>query len=62
MAVDIQGRSNGLRSGQFDIIHTANADEIAKFEGDEEFVLLQANDFGATSYICLLYTSDAADE
>lgn len=53
VAVDIQGRSNGLRSGQFDIIHTANADEIAKYEGDGEFVLLQANDFGETSYILL---------
>ncbi len=50
VAVDIQGRSNGLKSGQFDIIHTANADEIAKFEGNDEFKLLQANDFGATSH------------
>jgi peptide/nickel transport system substrate-binding protein len=53
VAVDIQGRSNGLKSGQFDIIHTANADEIAKYEGDPDFVLLQANDFGETSYILL---------
>ncbi len=53
VAVDIQGRSNGLKSGQFDIIHTANADEIAKFEGDDEYVLLQANDFGETSYIMI---------
>ena len=52
VAVDIQGRSNGLKSGQFDIIHTANADEIAKYENDD-FVLLQANDFGETSYILL---------
>lgn len=51
VAVDIQGRSNGLQAGQFDIVHTANADEIAKFEGDDEFVLLQANDFGETSHI-----------
>lgn len=53
VAVDIQGRSNGLKSGQFDIIHTANADEIAKFEGDDELVLLQANDFGETSYFLI---------
>ncbi len=53
VAVDIQGRSNGLKSGQFDIIHTSNADEIAKYEGDEDFKLLQANDFGATNYILL---------
>ena len=50
VAVDIQGRSNGLKAGQFDIIHTANADEISKYEGDSDFVLLQANDFGETSY------------
>jgi peptide/nickel transport system substrate-binding protein len=53
VAVDIQGRSNGLKSGQFDIIHTANADEIAKYEGDSEVKLLQANDFGETNYILL---------
>ncbi|MEM7341701.1 MAG: ABC transporter substrate-binding protein [Actinomycetota bacterium] len=53
VAVDIQGRSNGLESGEFDIIHTANADEIAKFEGDAEFKTLQANDFGETNYILL---------
>jgi peptide/nickel transport system substrate-binding protein len=53
VAVDIQGRSSGLQSGQFDIIHTANSDEIAKFEGDEEYTLLQANDFGETNYILL---------
>ncbi len=50
VAVDIQGRSNGLKAGQFDIIHTANADEIAKYEGDDDFVLLQANDYGETSH------------
>ncbi|MGI9597866.1 MAG: ABC transporter substrate-binding protein [Acidimicrobiales bacterium] len=53
VAVDIQGRSNGLKSGQFDIIHTANSDEIKKYEEDGEFVLLQANDFGETNYILL---------
>ncbi|WP_419841376.1 ABC transporter substrate-binding protein [Candidatus Poriferisodalis sp.] len=50
VAVDIQGRSNGLKAGQFDIIHTANADEIAKYIGDDDFVLLQANDYGETSH------------
>ena len=29
VAVDIDSRSNALRSGQFDIMHTANADKIA---------------------------------
>ncbi|MEL7158666.1 MAG: ABC transporter substrate-binding protein, partial [Actinomycetota bacterium] len=53
VAVDIQGRSSGLQAGQFDIIHTANADEIAKYEGNADFKLLQANDFGETNYILL---------
>lgn len=50
VATDIVSRSNGLRSGQFDIIHTSNADEIAKYESDPDFVTLQANDFGETNY------------
>ncbi len=53
VAVDIQGRSNGLKAGQFDIIHTANGDEIAAYEADGEFKLLQANDFGETNYLML---------
>jgi peptide/nickel transport system substrate-binding protein len=53
VAVDIQGRSNGLQSGQFDIIHTANGDEIAKFVDDDAFTTIQADDFAETSYILL---------
>ncbi len=50
VAVDITGRSNGLRGGQFDLMHTSNADEIAKYERDPDFVTLQANDFGETNF------------
>lgn len=53
VAVDIQSRANGLKSGQFDIIHTANADEINKFLTDEDFVTLAANDFGETSHVLI---------
>ncbi len=53
VAVDIQGRSNGLKSGEFDIIHTANADEISKYEGDDAFKLLTADAYGETNYILL---------
>ncbi len=53
VAVDIQGRSNGLKSGEFDIIHTANADEIAKYDGNEDFKVLTADAYGETSYILL---------
>ncbi|WP_423922120.1 ABC transporter substrate-binding protein [Candidatus Poriferisodalis sp.] len=50
VAVDIQDRSNGLKAGQFDMIHTSNADEVSKYEGDSDFVTLQANDYGETNY------------
>ena len=50
VSVDIAGRSNALRGGQFDIIHTSNADEIAKYESDPDFVTLQANSFGETNF------------
>ncbi len=53
VAVDIQGRSNGLKSGEFDIIHTANADEVSKYEGDDAFTLLKADAYAETSYILL---------
>ncbi|MDH3681442.1 MAG: ABC transporter substrate-binding protein, partial [Acidimicrobiia bacterium] len=53
IAVDIASRTAGLRSGQFDIIHTANADEIAKFRGEEGFVNIEANKFGETSFFLI---------
>lgn len=54
VAVDIASRSSSLDSGQFDIIHTANSDEIVKFrDRGDEFALLQANDFGETSHTLL---------
>ena len=53
IAVDIASRSAGLRSGQFDIIHTANADEIAQFRDEEGFVRLEANQFGETSFFLI---------
>jgi peptide/nickel transport system substrate-binding protein len=59
VSVDIQGRSNGLKAGQFDIIHTANADEISKYEGNPDFVTLQANDYGETSHNLINVASGA---
>ena len=35
VAVDIDSRANGVRSGQFDVMHTANADTIAQFLEDD---------------------------
>jgi peptide/nickel transport system substrate-binding protein len=50
VAVDAQGRANGLRGGQFDIIHTSDPNQIVTFVGDDDFKLRQATDFGETSY------------
>ena len=60
IAVDIASRSAGLKSGEFDIIHTANADEIADFraEGDN-FVRLEANKFGESNYYLINQADNA---
>jgi peptide/nickel transport system substrate-binding protein len=53
VAVDIDSRSNALRSGQFDIIHTANTDEIVAFQEDDEFETIVSSEYGETNYIML---------
>jgi peptide/nickel transport system substrate-binding protein len=53
VAVDIDGRANGLRSGQFDVIHTANADTISQLKDDSGLRTIYTNNFGDTSYIML---------
>jgi peptide/nickel transport system substrate-binding protein len=52
-AVDIESRSNGLRSGQFDIIHTANSDEISRYLDDDGFETLTSSEYGETSHIMI---------
>jgi peptide/nickel transport system substrate-binding protein len=53
VAVDIDSRSNGLRSGQFDIIHTSNADAINQFLEDDALETTATSLFGDTGYIML---------
>ncbi len=53
VAVDIASRSAGVESGQFDVIHTANADEIVSLEENEDLDTIVASDFGETSHILL---------
>jgi peptide/nickel transport system substrate-binding protein len=53
VAVDIDSRSNGLRSGQFDIIHTSNADTISEYLDDDSFEVIATSLFGDTNYIML---------
>ena len=53
VAVDIDSRSSSLRSGQFNIIHTSNADEIAAFLEDDGFESHVSDTFGETNYLML---------
>jgi len=53
VAVDIDSRSNSLRSGQFDVIHTSNGDTIKQFEEDDQFETIATSLFGDTGYIML---------
>jgi len=51
VAVDIDSRANGLRSGQFDLIHTSNSDTIAEFLDDDEFETIATSLYGDTNYV-----------
>jgi peptide/nickel transport system substrate-binding protein len=53
VAVDIDSRSNGVRSGQFDVMHTSNTDTIARFLEDDEFETVTSDRFGETNHIML---------
>lgn len=53
VAVDIASRSNGVASGEFSVIHTANSDEIVRLEGNGDLNVIKANDFGETGYTML---------
>ena len=53
VAVDIDSRANGVRSGQFDLMHTSNADMINQFRDDDEFETIATSLFGDTNYIML---------
>jgi peptide/nickel transport system substrate-binding protein len=53
VAVDIDSRSNSLRSGQFDVIHTSNGDSIKQFEEDDSVETIATSLFGDTGYIML---------
>jgi peptide/nickel transport system substrate-binding protein len=61
VAVDIDSRSNALRAGQFDVIHTSNADSIQQFLDDDAFEVTASSLFGATSYILLNVAEGEAD-
>jgi peptide/nickel transport system substrate-binding protein len=60
-AVDIDSRSNALRSGQFDVIHSSNSDSIAQFLEDDEFETIASSLYGDTNYIMLNVAEGEAD-
>ena len=53
VAVDIDSRSNGVRSGQFDIIHTSNADTSSSSWTTTSSRSIATSLFGDTGYIML---------
>jgi peptide/nickel transport system substrate-binding protein len=53
VAVDIDSRSNGVRSGQFDLMHTSNADTISQFLDDDAFETIATSLYGDTNYTML---------
>ena len=61
VAVDEDGRGNGLRSGQFDVMMTANADTIGDFIDDGRFDVDSSTRFGDTNYAMLNVASGDLD-
>jgi peptide/nickel transport system substrate-binding protein len=53
VAVDVDSRANGLRSGQSDVIHTANADTIVEFQQDGGFEVVNSDAYSETNYVML---------
>jgi peptide/nickel transport system substrate-binding protein len=53
VAVDEDGRSNGVRGGDFDIMMTSMGDTIDQFLGDDSFKVNSSARFGETGYIML---------
>ena len=58
--VDAESRSNALRSGEIQAMHTANADYVNQFLDNDEFELTSGSRFGETNYILVNNTADPA--
>jgi peptide/nickel transport system substrate-binding protein len=61
VAVDIDSRANGLRSGQFDIIHTANSDTISQFIDDDAIEVIATSRYGDTGYTMINHAAGEDD-
>jgi peptide/nickel transport system substrate-binding protein len=53
VAVDIDSRVNALQSGEFDVIHSANADTVSELMDDDSIETVASDRFGDTSYVML---------
>lgn len=60
VAVDIDGRANGLRSGEYDIIHTSDGDAIQNFLDEGELEVISTTRYGDTGYV-MLNVAEGAD-
>ena len=61
VAVDIDSRSNGLLSGEFDVIHSASSDAITQFLDDDSVETTASSRFGDTSYLMINVAEGDAD-
>jgi peptide/nickel transport system substrate-binding protein len=53
VAVDADGRTNGLRGGDFDVMMTANSDTISDFIDNDDFKVDSSTLYGDTGYAML---------
>ena len=61
VSVDVDGLTNALRAGQFDVVHTGNTDYIARFLDDDDFEVTATSKWGDTAYIMLNVAEGAID-
>ena len=61
VAVDADSRTNATRSGQFDLMMTANGDTINQFLDDDDFKVDSSAKFGDTGYTLLNTATGDAD-
>lgn len=59
---DIESRSSALKTGDIDIMHTANTDEIISYRENTDFEMIEADQYGETSYILLNVTKPPLDD
>jgi peptide/nickel transport system substrate-binding protein len=51
--VDVESRSNAVRAGQIDVMHTANADTVRQFLDDDSMETISSNKWAEVGYILI---------